>query len=530
MTKSKLFSENFAMQEDSRSVKKYRIYCFLVLLGFIALALIHRLPFYWDDSINWDEHTFLLMGSALLDGHLPYTKLWDLKPPVVFLSYAFFIKILGENIISVRFAGTLYAALTAFFAFLSARKIMHEQLAIAIGVFTVFLIGTMPYGQATMSETIAIVPLAAAFYLMVANEEFKCKQVFLVAFLLATAALIRLNLLYVSLTICCFLLIFYIREKLSIKNILFRFSAYTLGYSIPFLLILVPYIYIGEVQTLIGALFLAPLSYTEFYGRSSGYSIFPDRMLSLAKIAFSWGWIIPLMGIVFVLYMTVKRESSIYQNIRSLSLLFLLAIMLSILRGGAFQDHYLIQLSPFLGIILVQSAAKKIFFQRPIFSQPFSVLVALSIFIFPVTGLSMANYNSLISQTQLTKEFRKPSPAQQIADYLIAHRADHDLVYMMDDHIAYLYMDIYPPTACSTHPSNIVRKSILQYCSTHPNATPLSEMNNTLSLKPKFIVKKDGIPWYLKTKQGVHKSLMEELHQSYQLVEVIERREIYRRL
>jgi len=53
----------------------------VVLLGYLALSMLLRLPFSFVSVIDWDESTFIIMGQEILDGHLPYTRLWDFKLP-----------------------------------------------------------------------------------------------------------------------------------------------------------------------------------------------------------------------------------------------------------------------------------------------------------------------------------------------------------------------------------------------------------------------------------------------------------------
>ena len=74
-------------------------------LALLALALATRLPYFFVDVIDWDESTFILMGHSLLKGFLPYTHLWDLKPPAIFFLFAGVIS-LGE----VRLEEELHAA------------------------------------------------------------------------------------------------------------------------------------------------------------------------------------------------------------------------------------------------------------------------------------------------------------------------------------------------------------------------------------------------------------------------------------
>lgn len=93
------------------------------LLYFLFLSLLMRLPFFFEAVINWDESTFILVGQSLVDGHLPYTELWDIKPHFVAGAFALFILLLGESIASVRLAGALCVTLTAWFTYIIARTI-----------------------------------------------------------------------------------------------------------------------------------------------------------------------------------------------------------------------------------------------------------------------------------------------------------------------------------------------------------------------------------------------------------------------
>ena len=82
----------------------------VVLLAYLALSLLLRLPFFFVSGIDWDEGTFVIMGQDILDGYLPYTRLWDFKPPLAFAAYALAIATLGHSIEAVRVAGTICAA------------------------------------------------------------------------------------------------------------------------------------------------------------------------------------------------------------------------------------------------------------------------------------------------------------------------------------------------------------------------------------------------------------------------------------
>ncbi|MEO0947655.1 MAG: glycosyltransferase family 39 protein, partial [Cyanobacteria bacterium J06641_5] len=187
----------------------------LILVFLLVLSILIRFPHFFRDVINWDESTFILLGQSVLDGHLPYTRIWDVKPPLAFLSYASFIFVFGKNIIGIRFAGSLCVTVASLFCYLTASNFWNRRIGILAGTLSTIFISSLPDGQATMTETVALVPLMAALYYICANSKFDLKRIFLAGLLLAVAAAIRLNLAYVSLTIGIFLVLFSLRKNTS---------------------------------------------------------------------------------------------------------------------------------------------------------------------------------------------------------------------------------------------------------------------------------------------------------------------------
>ena len=84
--------------ENKIPSKKYTA---LIIFSLFLFSLIYRLPFWFIDVMNWDESTFMLMGQSILDRKLLYSDLWDLKPPLAFLSVSAIMALLGESIFTL---------------------------------------------------------------------------------------------------------------------------------------------------------------------------------------------------------------------------------------------------------------------------------------------------------------------------------------------------------------------------------------------------------------------------------------------
>lgn len=116
--------------------KKFNKHGLLFLLFFLV-ALFIRLPFFFRDYIDHDESTFIIMGQSIVDGYLPYTKLWDLKPPLLFYFFSAVISIFGKSFIAIRFIGTLIVALSALYVFKITKKLTSKKIAVRAGIIFV---------------------------------------------------------------------------------------------------------------------------------------------------------------------------------------------------------------------------------------------------------------------------------------------------------------------------------------------------------------------------------------------------------
>ena len=112
---------------DSRRIPTVALFALLLLL-----ALLTRFPFFFRDVINWDESTFILVGQSILDGHLPYVTLYDLKPPVLFAFFAAVIWVGGKSILAIRLAGMMCVWLIACFTCQIGRRLWNVRVALSL--------------------------------------------------------------------------------------------------------------------------------------------------------------------------------------------------------------------------------------------------------------------------------------------------------------------------------------------------------------------------------------------------------------
>ena len=61
------------------------------------------------------------MGQGILDGFLPYDRIWDSKPPLAYAAYAGAIELFGRSVAALRLAGYLCVVLTSYLVYRDVR-------------------------------------------------------------------------------------------------------------------------------------------------------------------------------------------------------------------------------------------------------------------------------------------------------------------------------------------------------------------------------------------------------------------------
>jgi hypothetical protein len=473
-------------QNKSRELFYVAIYLFI-------LSFAIRFPFFFDIVINWDESTFILMGQSILDGHLPYTELWDIKPPLAILFFAGAIALLGKSIVSVRIAGTLCVALTAFFTYLTGKTLWNRRTGILSATLFIVLASSINLGQAVMTEHVALVPLVGALALFVMREQTP-RTVFFIGILIAIASFVRINLAFVAVFAGIIIVIAALTARprqFSYFNSLKSGLAYIAGGSLIVLLVFLPYVITGNERLWWSSVVLAPLSFA-----NSQLSFLEALNKQLEMF---WGFFLnikgSLLGISVIVWLcgfaglffgiTQLRNMSKDKRFGFLFLIaFLLSIELSILKGGGGGlpfTHYLIQLVPFMSLTASSIlCSTKSFNARLIIMG--MVLLALITSMPPI----ITEYEIIISRV-LDGLPINHGTAYAVADYIRQHNVNRKPVYMMDDHIVYWLLDLKPLSKSTTHPSNISREYLLKVL-VGPGTTTEMELAKIFDKKPLFIV------------------------------------------
>jgi hypothetical protein len=85
----------------------------LALLLVAAALLLRSLGLVYS-VMNYDESLYILMGSELAKGHLPFTTLCDLKPFGLFALFGVFTSLPFDGVVTSRIAASLVVGLTGY--------------------------------------------------------------------------------------------------------------------------------------------------------------------------------------------------------------------------------------------------------------------------------------------------------------------------------------------------------------------------------------------------------------------------------
>lgn len=122
----------------------------LALLVLTVAAVALRAGQFGNPLAGFDEQYYLLVGSRMWDGALPYVDLWDRKPIGLFLLFAAMQVVPGDGVLAAHLGATAFAIVTAMLLVLFSRRETGWTAATLGGLFYLVLLGQM-WGDTTQS-------------------------------------------------------------------------------------------------------------------------------------------------------------------------------------------------------------------------------------------------------------------------------------------------------------------------------------------------------------------------------------------
>jgi hypothetical protein len=442
------------------------------------------------------------MGQSWVDGFLPYTQLWDLKPPLVFLFFALIIQFFGKSYIAIRLFGALVVAFTAYFLYEIGKKGANERVGFFSGLIYIYLSSLFGSLQGVMSEHLAMFFFILAFWRFL--EARGNGGLFVSAVLFGASIMFRLNLAYPVTLLFVYYLLF---SGWKVKEVALKAGVSMIGgFLVPFLTF-IPYWLQGIPRTWWNSVILAPLNYDI---PSFGLMLGATLELSPFILIFFWGmWNRKRLGLF-------EKDSAKLNWIWVL----LIGIFYMLIKSGKVNSHYLVQLFPFiiLPIVAWMSQLKMISIQKakPFLLALFLLLPVEAYLEYGVIGKRYWEGRSLYNGYGI-----------EIPDYIEKHYGEEVSVFFLDHHIGYWELAQLPPSKIVTHPSNLLRKSNYSFVE-ETREGPLAELEYILTkCKPDLIVSRHPYISFSKKESKVNQYFKKIIEKHYQLVREEEKAYVY---
>lgn len=473
-----------------------------VLFILVMFSIFIRFPFFFRDYIDRDESTFILMGQSWVNGYLPYTQLWDLKPPVTFLYFAIIIKLFGKSFFAIRLFGAIMVAITSLFTYGIAKRITTKKVAFWVGIFCVFFQSLFGSLQGVMSEHICTFFFVAALFILFLKED--GKWFFTSGLLLGLSVMTKLNMAYPVLILGLYFLWEGFRTKQLSKRII-NLVFMGIGFIVSIILTFMPYYFQGDIQICWESIFEAPLAYAEGKFHS------PLNTLPFVIV------VLALLTAGFSLKIIDLKDRSI-----QILTVVVIGVLLSFVQAGKVNGHYLIQLYPFILIPLGIAVAK-----FPPIQKKYRTVITILLILIPME--SYLEYGNIISN-KLKKGSLYNGEGIEVPRYIEEHTLETRDIFFTEYHIGYWVLDEAPPTKAATHPSNITREELFPYMD-NPRKTGMEELQYIMEvIQPKTLVARKGKEIFDKKLVEYNSYIDAYLERYYKLEATVGRGLIYQRL
>ncbi len=443
------------------------------------------------------------MAQAWVDGHLPYTLLWDVKPPLTFLFYAIIIFLFGKSFIAIRLIGALLVALSSFFAFKITVLLSNRKAAMASGIASVVMQSMFGSIQGVMSEHILMFFFMGGLYLLMDYHNYA--RLFLGGILLGVSLMVKISIAFPILFLGIALLFLLYRDT-GLREMVKKILVLTAPAILVVLLTILPYYQIGKPELWWNSVFFAPLAYTDA-GRSPIVAISAICIVVLGFIFWSW-----------------KTEKLALQNQKILLVVIcIVGVLLSFLKGGRANSHYLIMLYPLLLIILAISFSNSL----KVLSRRKLKWVIPLLLLLPVE--SYIEYVN-IYRNKIERGTFYNGEGFTVPEYIEANKVDTTNILFLGYHIGYWVLNAYPPVKTATHPSNICKSEMFPYYNSS-RKTGLEELQFIVEeIKPKTIVARYGRRVFDKAKTSENEYIDTVLNTRYAVEAIVDNAVIYRLL
>ena len=447
-----------------------------------------------------DEATAIVMAGHLLDGNLPYVKLIDNKPPMLFLLLAGAMAVFGESLLVVRAVGDFFLLMSAIAVFAIARR-RTSSTAAGLGALMLIAIHAKGPGTATLAALPATAMAMWALWLLLARRR-HLWAVAAAGLLLSLATLTRTNLGFLALACGVWLGVAPLRPSLRVR---WRAVPVFAGAGLaPLGLLLLVYWWADALEAFYLAAVVVPLSFSssmnmaQVLGELLQYMSFETQSAPQLFLPFSAAFAAGLAASILRLPSVRRRFAAAPQARQAaqsvgavdagkatdradqeLPWLVLLATLLAVLASGAAYLHYWLQLYPICALF----CAYGIDWMRS------RTVLRWAAYLLPAVILAGAAARSAPGAVRLATIPGHLSAQHSFKAAALAideERRRDDTIYAFGGQLIYWYLGLTPVSAV-VHPGNLGHAGIMRPLA-EAGRVGADEVGRILELRPTWLV------------------------------------------
>jgi 4-amino-4-deoxy-L-arabinose transferase-like glycosyltransferase len=464
----------------------------LICLAFFAFVVFLRIPSFHRSVFDRDESVYILMARSLLNGEVPYTLVWDHKPPGIYLLFALSQLLFGYSVISVRIAACIAVTITCCLLYIFGKNVFYDKkIGLLAAVFyAVFSIKIAGFGSNTEIFFIPLVILG--FYLLCIKTgiphtfDYPKKHSFIIVGIVLG---LSLQIKYVTIfdlvaihTIVTIALLF--TDKLQPLSRLIHIMNYNLllsfGYLIPFIIVFLYFWINGHLAEYYYSNFVANLIYSSLRNFSALYFL---KKLELRVETHFILWATVLCMPVF-LYVFHKRYPIFLRDLGMVSI-WLVFGFIGVCFTKRYYGHYFLQMLPPLCLIGAYIIIKTIY-SSSITENKLRHLIFLLIIL---TSFLHTFAGSIIFSTRSVMRadiFKAKDTPSQVASYIKKQIRRDSLIYIVDyEPIVYYLVDVKIPTKYVL-PTWLTNERFARVV----GVDQMKELGCIMRLRPEFVIKR----------------------------------------
>ncbi|MHC4214199.1 MAG: ArnT family glycosyltransferase [Planctomycetota bacterium] len=357
----------------------------LVVVLFVVVVRVRLL----DIPLERDEGEYAYAGQLILDGVMPYARVYNMKMPGIYFAYATIEAVFGQTCRGIHLGLLVINIATILVLFFLARELFGPEVALAsAAAFGLLCLGASVQGIMANAEHFVILPALAGIYCLVVAVRKQCLVLLAGSgLLLGMAFLMKQHgaafIVFAGFYLC---IVEFRRKPFNTSRFAVRIGLFSVGIILPFAVICLVLWYSGVFEKFWFWTFEYAREYVSSVPFSAGLELLMLRFKTIAGSAVAI-WILSGVGAAGTLLNPTLRKRG------SFVWCFVLFSFLGICPGFYFRPHYFILLLP--AVALLGGLGVKSCFD--IFSQNITLASRLTL---PIVIMALVLFASVYQQRE----------------------------------------------------------------------------------------------------------------------------------